>query len=1338
MGSCFSSSKVSGSNSNTPSATNTNTNTTNTTTASGTVPTNPRETSKAATSTTAVNSRKQEGSNYNQKKHHQQQQKQQPRNSQQNVKTISSRRQSGVIPCGKRTDFGYDKDFEKRYTIGKLLGHGQFGYTYVATDKSSGDRVAVKRIEKNKMVLPIAVEDVKREVKILKALAGHENVVQFYNSFEDENYVYIVMELCEGGELLDRILSKKDSRYTEKDAAIVVRQMLKVAAECHLHGLVHRDMKPENFLFKSSKADSPLKATDFGLSDFIRPGKKFQDIVGSAYYVAPEVLKRRSGPESDVWSIGVITYILLCGRRPFWDKTEDGIFKEVLRNKPDFRRKPWSNISNSAKDFVKKLLVKDPRARLTAAQALSHPWVREGGDASEIPLDISVLSNMRQFVKYSRLKQFALRALASTLDEEELADLRDQFSAIDVDKNGVISLEEMRQALAKDLPWKMKESRVLEILQAIDSNTDGLVDFPEFVAATLHVHQLEEHNSTKWQQRSQAAFEKFDVDKDGFITPEELKMHTGLRGSVDPLLEEADIDKDGKISISEFRRLLRTASMSSPTRTACSLHGYGFRDDGISRCVAATCHFVASDRRAKEMKIVTYNVNGLRPRIQQYGSLSKLLDSLDADIICIQETKLSKHDLRADLVRAEGYESFFSCCTRNSDRGRSAGYSGVATFCRVKSAFLSTEVALPISAEEGFTGLLATSKGYQPRKEECPSIAGGLECFSRDELLKVDSEGRCLITDHGHFVLFNIYGPRAVQDDPERIQFKLTFFRMLERRWEFLLHQGRRIIIVGDLNIAPAVIDRCDAEPDFEKNEFRRWFRSLLVQNGGRLLDIFRAKHPDREGAYTCWSQSTGAEEFNYGSRIDHILSAGSCLHGEEIQEGHDFVTCHVSECDILMQFQRWKPGNTPRWKGGRSIKLEGSDHVPVYTSLVEIPEVLQHSTPPLSARYHPQVFGSQQTLAFRFMFSLSHGSLSFEFPIQSAVSMFTRRQTTEQVILEESESPQIPSQEELISTPEKYDSRASQITMLGSQSNANILPCIAAKKKARLGQGSQLTLKSFFQKRTHRSETSSSSFADSKLFQTDISYSQIESKGIPSAVDESSASKDCRSNAIDNTQHDCQLDACGSDKGKSEVALQEWQRIQQLMQTSVPLCKGHQEPCVSRVVKKAGPNLGRRFYVCARAEVCPAIPKDTSCDHLSVFPDGHVDFPFTPPFHYLPDTLCWVTSYSEEQWLTRLLWEICLTKHLPKILPESSKDSAVANLFSTFSMTPYHISIDLYLAPKGRPRYVVRKEPVPQQRISKGHQVTDFNEWGPSSNPEANCGYFKWAAFLKSKGKGK
>ncbi|KAF5180571.1 Calcium-dependent protein kinase [Thalictrum thalictroides] len=503
----------------------------------------------------------QESQNNNKKKKITQKKKpqQQPLQQQEKKKSNSNR-----LSVGKRTDFGYEKDFDEKYTIGKLLGHGQFGYTFVATDKSNGDRVAVKRIDKKKMTLPIAVEDVKREVKIFQALTGHENVVQFYNAFEDDSYVYIVMELCEGGELLDRILAKKDKRYSEKDAAIIVRQMLKVAAECHLHGLVHRDLKPENFLFKSTKDDSPLKATDFGLSDFIKPGRKFKDIVGSAYYVAPEVLKRQSGPESDVWSIGVITYILLCGRRPFWNKTEDGIFKEVLKNKPDFHRKPWSSISNSAKDFVQKLLVKDPRVRLTAAQALSHPWVREGGDASDIPVDILVLSNMRKFVKYSRFKQFALRALASTLNDEELSVLRDQFDAIDVDKSGCISFEEMKQALEKDLPWKIKEPRVLEILQAIDSNTDGHIDFSEFVAATLHVHQLEEHDSKKWHLLSQAAFEKFDVDGDGFITSEELRMHTGLKGSIVPLLEEADIDKDGKINLLEFRKLLRTASMTSP------------------------------------------------------------------------------------------------------------------------------------------------------------------------------------------------------------------------------------------------------------------------------------------------------------------------------------------------------------------------------------------------------------------------------------------------------------------------------------------------------------------------------------------------------------------------------------------------------------------------------------------------------------------------------------------------------------------------------------------------------------------------------------------------------
>lgn len=217
------------------------------------------------------------------------------------------------------------------------------------------------------------------------------------------------------------------------------------------------------------------------------------------------------------------------------------------------------------------------------------------------------------------------------------------------------------------------------------------------------------------------------------------------------------------------------------------------------------------------MKIVTYNVNGLRPRVAQYGSLRRLLDSLDADIICFQETKLSRQDLSGDVIMAEGYEAFISC--NRSSRGRGP-YSGVATFCRVTSAFASQEVALPVAAEEGFAGLRGSAKDNEVIGDfvlDMPMDEEDLGEITREELLRVDNEGRCIITDHGHFVLFNIYGPAIGEDDEERVRFKLLFYKILQKRWEFLLALGKRVFVVGDLNIAPSSIDRCDASPGFEK-----------------------------------------------------------------------------------------------------------------------------------------------------------------------------------------------------------------------------------------------------------------------------------------------------------------------------------------------------------------------------------------------------------------------------------------------------------------------------------------------------------------------------------------
>jgi serine/threonine protein kinase len=330
---------------------------------------------------------------------------------------------SSAIPEGSEAEgggvgldksFGFSKSFASKYELGDEVGRGHFGYTCAAKFKkgdNKGQQVAVKVIPKAKMTTAIAIEDVRREVKILRALSGHNNLPHFYDAYEDHDNVYIVMELCEGGELLDRILSR-GGKYTEEDAKTVMIQILNVVAFCHLQGVVHRDLKPENFLFTSKEDTSQLKAIDFGLSDYVRPDERLNDIVGSAYYVAPEVLHRSYSTEADIWSVGVIVYILLCGSRPFWARTESGIFRAVLKADPSFDDPPWPLLSSEARDFVKRLLNKDPRKRLTAAQALSHPWIKDSNDA-KVPMDILVFKLMRAYLRSSSLRKAALRVSGS-------------------------------------------------------------------------------------------------------------------------------------------------------------------------------------------------------------------------------------------------------------------------------------------------------------------------------------------------------------------------------------------------------------------------------------------------------------------------------------------------------------------------------------------------------------------------------------------------------------------------------------------------------------------------------------------------------------------------------------------------------------------------------------------------------------------------------------------------------------------------------------------------------------------------------------------------------------
>ncbi|CAB4271655.1 unnamed protein product [Prunus armeniaca] len=479
---------------------------------------------------------------------------------------IPEEHQGNQVEADRALDksFGYGKNFGAKFELGKEVGRGHFGHTCWAKGKKGelkGQPVAVKIIAKAKMTTAIAIEDVRREVKILKALSGHKNLVRFYDAFEDANNVYIVMELCEGGELLDKILSR-GGRYTEGDAKTIVVQILSVTAFCHLQGVVHRDLKPENFLFTTRNEDAPMKVIDFGLSDFIRPDQRLNDIVGSAYYVAPEVLHRSYSLEADMWSIGVITYILLCGSRPFWARTESGIFRSVLRADPNFNDTPWPAVSSEAKDFLKRLLNKDHRKRMTAAQALTHPWLRD--EKHDVPLDILIYKLVKSYVRATPFKRAALKALSKAITEDELYYLRAQFRLLDP-KHGYVSLDNFRTALMRNSTDAMKESRVHDIINVMEPLSHKKLDFEEFCVAAINTYQLEAHEG--WEKIASTAFEYFENEGNRVISVEELAQEMNLGPTSYPLLNDWIRTSDGKLTFLGYTKFLHGVTVrSSNTR----------------------------------------------------------------------------------------------------------------------------------------------------------------------------------------------------------------------------------------------------------------------------------------------------------------------------------------------------------------------------------------------------------------------------------------------------------------------------------------------------------------------------------------------------------------------------------------------------------------------------------------------------------------------------------------------------------------------------------------------------------------------------------------------------
>ncbi|KAK1313608.1 Calcium-dependent protein kinase 7 [Acorus calamus] len=429
------------------------------------------------------------------------------------------------------------RDIGSRYELGRELGRGEFGITFLCTDKETRDFYACKSISKKKLRTAVDVEDVRREVEIMRHMPMHPNIVSLKDTYEDDNAVHLVMELCEGGELFDRIVAR--GHYTERAAALVTRTIVEVVQMCHKHGVMHRDLKPENFLFANKKETAPLKAIDFGLSVFFKPGERFTEIVGSPYYMAPEVLKRNYGPEVDIWSAGVILYILLCGVPPFWAETEQGVAQAIIRSVIDFKRDPWPKVSDKAKDLVRRMLDPEPRRRFTAQEVLDHPWLQNINKAPNVPLGETVV--------------------AEHLSVEEVAGIKEMFQTMDVNNNGKLTLEELKAGLLK-IGHNVPDADVQMLMEAADVDGNGTLDYGEFVAVSIHLRKMGD------DEHLHKAFAYFDQNRSGYIEIEELRDclsdDLGSDGEevVNAIIHDVDTDKDGKISYDEFATMMKAGT----------------------------------------------------------------------------------------------------------------------------------------------------------------------------------------------------------------------------------------------------------------------------------------------------------------------------------------------------------------------------------------------------------------------------------------------------------------------------------------------------------------------------------------------------------------------------------------------------------------------------------------------------------------------------------------------------------------------------------------------------------------------------------------------------------
>ena len=440
-----------------------------------------------------------------------------------------------------------------KYEVVKLLGTGTFGKVAEVRNKISKQIFACKEIAKKRIV---DINKLKTEIAIM-IKADHPNIIKLYEIYQDNFHIDLIMEECKGGELFERIIRniEKHKNYSEKTAAKIFKQLISAIAYCHSQGICHRDLKPENILFLSEEEDSPIKVIDFGLSKIFgaynnKINNEMTSFVGTAYYVSPEVLQGKYNEKCDIWSAGVILYIMLNGEPPFNGSNDNEIYRCISQMKFSFPESKWKNISEDAKDLIKKMICA-PERRFNAQQVLNHVWIKKNAPHSKGNIINLNLKHLKKYIYTSKIQKAVLIFIASRLHENEVNHLKQTFEEIDLNKDGTLTFDELKTCLSKVID---DDGSFETLFNAFDTDNNGKVAYTEFLAGLI------EENIYMKQEKLLDAFKLFDFDNDGKISKKEvISVLKGLNINDNNLKESInlfDTNGDNLLDYKEFVEMM--------------------------------------------------------------------------------------------------------------------------------------------------------------------------------------------------------------------------------------------------------------------------------------------------------------------------------------------------------------------------------------------------------------------------------------------------------------------------------------------------------------------------------------------------------------------------------------------------------------------------------------------------------------------------------------------------------------------------------------------------------------------------------------------------------------